>query len=92
MQLGYVQAFVADQHEDRGRAHRVDRYITAAAPGNGLPQGALPGLAGDALSQGERGSRQRGEVVRIDTAGVLGDDQPIPARNRRARYPGHLVP
>ncbi|MGD0241730.1 MAG: hypothetical protein ABSB59_15575 [Streptosporangiaceae bacterium] len=46
MQPGDVQSLVAEEDEHGGGTDGVDGHVAAAAPGQGLAQGTLAGLAG----------------------------------------------
>jgi hypothetical protein len=91
MQAADVQALIADEHQNRSRADRVDHHMSVAAPGGSFAQCAVANLAGHALSQRQPGGRQRGEIVRVDTTGVFLDDQAVATGHRRPGDPGYAV-
>jgi len=87
-----VEPLVPDQHQHRAVTDRVDRHRAAAAAGHGLAQRALADLGGHPLRDRQPGSGERGQVVRVNAAGVLPHDQPVQAGHGGASDPGHLFP
>jgi hypothetical protein len=91
MQPTDIQTLISDENQDRPGTDRVDHHMAVAAPGHGFTQRALANLAGHSLRERQPGSRQCGEILRINTTGILLDDQAITARHSRPGDPGYSV-
>ncbi len=91
MQPADVDPVLGEQRQHGGAAGRVGGDVTAVAAHQQLPQAAVPGVVRGPHGDAERGGGERGQALRVDTGGVVGDDEAVDAGREGAgelRHPG----
>ncbi|GDY63434.1 hypothetical protein SAV14893_028270 [Streptomyces avermitilis] len=92
MQAADVDPVLGQQRQDGGASGGVRRHIAVHAADQQLAEVALPGGVRHPQRDAQRGRRERGQAVRVDAGGVLGEDQTVDAGRERTGQLGHTGP
>lgn len=91
MQAADVDPVLREQRDDGPGARRVRGDVAVDAPHEQFAQVALARLVGQLGGERSGGPGERGHRLRIDTRGVLGQDETVGVRRegaRELRHPG----